>query len=129
MSRRSWPTATGTAGFTLIEVIGALVIFSLGVLMVIQVSDALGVQMRYAGVRSQLVVLANERLDSLESEPVGSVTTGTTQYDVTVDGIEYECTVTVTQVTPALARFEVSLAAADGEGPGHSVTSYNSTAW
>jgi hypothetical protein len=43
----------------LIEVIGALVIFSVGVLMVMQVSGAMGILMRYAGVRSEIVVIAN----------------------------------------------------------------------
>jgi prepilin-type N-terminal cleavage/methylation domain-containing protein len=75
LSRPSW--ASARAGFTLIEVIGALVIFSVGVLMVIQVSGALGTQMRYAGIRSELAVHANQRLDSLHAEAFASVATGT----------------------------------------------------
>lgn len=129
MSRRSWPVPSRVAGFTLIEVIGALVIFSLGVLMVIQLSGALGEQMRYAAVKSELVVRANERLDSLEAEPVETITPGTTTYSLTVGSIPYECTVTVTRVTAVLAQFDVSLAAVGGDGPTHSVTSYNSIAW
>jgi prepilin-type N-terminal cleavage/methylation domain-containing protein len=129
LSRRSWSYARAASGFTLIEVIGALVIFSVGVLMVIQVSGALGTQMRYAGTRSALVVHANERLDSLEAEPFASVSTGTSLETLTVQGFEYECTVTVVQLTPVLKRIDVSLAATDGVGPSHSVTSYVGASW
>ena len=73
MSGRSWSRSRSSGGFTLIEVIGALVIFSVGVLMVIQVSGALGTQMRYAGARSELSTMAGERLDSLESLPIASL--------------------------------------------------------
>jgi prepilin-type N-terminal cleavage/methylation domain-containing protein len=126
LSRHSWSPA---AGFTLIEVIGALVIFSVGVLMVIQVSGALGTQMRYAGARSELVVYANERLDSLESEPLASLSAGTVVDTLTVQGLEYLRTVTVAAVTPVLVRIDVSLAPTGDLGPSHSVTSYASEAW
>lgn len=127
MSRRSWSSAI--AGFTLIEVIGALVIFSVGVLMVVQVSGALGTQMRYAGARSELSVLAGQTLDSLEATPFASVTPGTTVDTVVVEGITYECTVTIATMTPVLRRIDVSMVAVDGHGPSHSVTSYASADW
>jgi prepilin-type N-terminal cleavage/methylation domain-containing protein len=126
LSRHSWSPA---AGFTLIEVIGALVIFSVGVLMVVQVSSALGTQMRYAGVRSELAVHAAARLDSLEAEPYASVSPGTSLDTLSVMGIEYECTVTVAQLTPVLKRIDVTLASTGGEGPSHDVTSYVGASW
>ena len=129
MTTRSWSLTRRTAGFTLIEVIGALVIFSVGVLMVMQVSGALGIQMRYAGARSEIVVLANERLDSLEAAPLASLSTGTTQDTLTVQGLPYERTITITSITAVLAKIEVSLVSIDGDGPSHSVTSYTSAAW
>ncbi|HUF74953.1 MAG TPA: prepilin-type N-terminal cleavage/methylation domain-containing protein [Longimicrobiales bacterium] len=129
MSLRSWPAARSASGFTLIEVIGALVIFSLGVLMVIQVSGALGTQMRYAGTRSELVVHAAQILDSLAAEPFASVTVGTRLDTLVVQGVEYECTVLVAAVTPVLKQVDVSLEALDVAGPSHAVTSYVSAAW
>jgi prepilin-type N-terminal cleavage/methylation domain-containing protein len=125
----SWSRERSAGGFTLIEVIGALVIFSVGVLMVFQVSGALGTQMRYAGARSELAVMAGERLDSLAALPISSLTPGTTVDTVTMVGMEYECTVLITSVTPVLSRIDVSLAAIDGYGPSHSVTSYASEPW
>ena len=129
MNRQTYSPSNTQTGFTLIEVIGALVIFSVGVLMVMQVSGALGTQMRYAGVRSEIVVLAGESLDSLEATPLDSISTGTTRDTLTVQGMEYERIVTVTSVTPVLARIEVSLAAVDSVGPSHAVTSYTSAVW
>jgi len=130
LSRRAWTSARPTAGFTLIEVIGALVIFSMGVLMVIQLSGALGVRMRYAGARSELVVFANERLDSLAAEPFTSLTPGTALDTLIAEGTSFLSTVTIATVTPVLKRIDVSLAPMGGaDGPSHTVTSYTSAVW
>jgi Tfp pilus assembly protein PilV len=120
---------TRRMGFTLIEVVGALVIFSVGVLMVMQVGGALTTQMRYAGARSEIAVLTNEQLDSISATPFDSISAGTTVDTVNVQGWSYLRTVTVTSITPVLARIEVALAAVDSAGPAHSVTSYTSAAW
>ena len=125
----SWSVTRRQTGFTLIEVIGALVIFSVGVLMVMQVSGALGTQMRSAGARSEIVVLTNASLDSIGSTPFGSITAGTTLDTLTVQGWPYERTVTITALTAVLARIDVSVTPIDGVGPSHSVTSYTSTVW
>ena len=116
-------------GFTLIEVVGALVIFSVGVLMVMRVGGALTTQMRYAGARSEIAVLTNEQLDSISATPFDSIIAGTSVDTVNVQGWTYQRTVTITSITPVLARIEVALAAVDSAGPAHSVTSYTSTAW
>jgi len=129
LNRRSWASVQPTAGFTLIEVIGALVIFSMGVLMVIQVSGALGTQLRYSGASSELAVLANEKLDSLESLPLTSLSAGTTVDTTTTQGVDYECTLVVTTLTAALARIDLSLVPINAPGPSHTVTSYSSAPW
>ena len=129
MSRPSCSRARSDGGFTLIEVIGALVIFSVGVLMVMQVSGALGTQMRYAGARSEIVAVAGATLDSLEALPASSLTPGTTTDTLTSGGIEYECTVVVTSVTAVLVRIDVSIDPISGSGPSHAVTSYTSEPW
>ncbi len=125
----SWATDCRTRGFTLIEVIGALVIFSVGVLMVMQVGGALTTQMRYAGARSEIVVLANEVLDSLEAMPLGSVTAGNALDTVNVQGWSYQRSLTVTDLTPVLSRVEVELTPLDGTGPSYAATSYTSAVW
>ena len=124
-----WPPAARPNGFTLIEVVGALVIFSVGVLMVMQVGSSLTTQMRYAGARSQIVVLAAEQVDSVEASPFDSLTAGSFQDTVNVQGWTYERSVAVTLLTPILSRVEVSLAPVDSVGPSHAVTSYTSAVW
>ncbi len=130
MTRATRPETPWIRGFTLIEVVGALVIFSMGVLMVIQVSGALGFRMRYAGARSEIVVLANEKLDSLAAEPFASLAVGTTQTNVSMEGMTFQRQVVITSMTPILKRIDVSLTPIAGsEGPTHAVTSYATAAW
>jgi prepilin-type N-terminal cleavage/methylation domain-containing protein len=126
---KQWSPSGRSHGFTLIEVVGALVIFSAGVLMVMRAGSALTTQMRYAGARSEIVVLANERLDSIEALPFASVTAGTTRDTVSVLGWSYERVVTVTALTAVLARVEVSMARVDSAGPSLAFTSYTSAVW
>ena len=117
-------------GFTLIEVIGALVIFSLGVLMVIQLTTALGRQMQYSAKSSEVVVRAEERLDSLEALDFDSLNLGTTEDTLTLAGTRYGRSVTVSQVTGVLYKIEIELAPlAGGSGPSYSATSYRAATW
>jgi prepilin-type N-terminal cleavage/methylation domain-containing protein len=129
LSGRSWSSARPSSGFTLIEVIGALMIFSVGVLMIVQVSGALGVRMRYAGARSELVVFANERLDSLAAEPFTALTVGTALDTLVAEGTSFQSSVTISTVTPVLKRIDVAITPIGGEGPSHAVTSYASAIW
>ncbi|MEQ1856988.1 MAG: prepilin-type N-terminal cleavage/methylation domain-containing protein, partial [Longimicrobiales bacterium] len=129
LSCRSWSSARPPDGFTLIEVIGALVIFSVGVLMIVQLSGALGVRMRYAGARSELIVFADERLDSLAAEAFTALTPGTSLDTLVAEGTSFQSTVSISLVSPVLKRIDVSIVPIAGEGPSHSVTSYTSAAW
>ncbi len=129
MSESSTPATGWRSGFTLIEVVAALVIFSIGVLMVIRLSTASSTQMRYAGVSSALALRAAERLDSLEAEPFASLSTGTESDTFVVSGLDYERVVTLTRLTPLLARVDVTLTPVDGQGPMLATTSYVSEIW
>jgi prepilin-type N-terminal cleavage/methylation domain-containing protein len=129
LSRRSCSPARPPAGFTLIEVIGALVIFSMGVLMIVQLSGALGVRMRYAGARSELIVFADERLDSLSAEAFTGLAVGTSLDTLVAEGVSFQSTVTISLVSPVLKRIDIAIAPIAGEGPSHSLTSYASAVW
>lgn len=128
-SGSSWSTDGPPTGFTIIEVIGALVIFSVGILMIMRVGGALTTQMRYAGVRSAIVALSNERLDSIESAPFDSIDAGTDEDTVSIQGWSYRRITTVTSLTPVLTRVEVEMIRVDSLGPTHAVTSYTSAVW
>ena len=117
-------------GFTLIEVIGALVIFSLGVLMVLQLSDALGDQMEYAATASEIAVKVQERMDSLEAEPFSSLSAGSQVDTMSVNGTSYTLTTTVSTVTALLFQIDVAMAPVGGaSGPTYSTTSYSADSW
>lgn len=119
----------GRRGFTLIEVIGALVVFSVGVLMVIGVSGASTKQIRYAGITSELTVRASERLDSLEAEPFGALAFGTEVDTITVSGRPYRRTVVLTRLNPLLAEVDIDVEPVDGVGPSYGLASYVGEIW
>ncbi len=116
-------------GFTLIEVIGALVIFSVGVLMVIRLSTALGSEMNYAATMSQIVVTVQERMDSLEAQPFDSLTVGTSSTVVSVRGTPYTQAIAVTLQTALLKEMEVSMTPASSGHPSYTATSYMANNW
>lgn len=117
-------------GFTLIEVIGALVIFAVGVLMVIQSSGALSEQMRYSARTSEIVVLAHEWLDSLEATPFDSLTAGSSSDTVAVSGLRFRRRAVLTLRSAVLMELEVSVAPADtARGPSYMARSYSAAYW
>jgi prepilin-type N-terminal cleavage/methylation domain-containing protein len=117
-------------GFSLIEVIAALVVFSMGVLMVLSLTTALSTRMQYSAVASELAVRSQERLDSLESLPFASLTVGTKVDTITVQGVQYVRTVVVTPVTGLLYELQVTLVRLDGgSGPSSTATSYAAAPW
>lgn len=97
--------------------------------MVMQVGGALSTQMRTAGARSEIVVLANASLDSIEATPLDSLTMGTALDSVVAQGWTFQRTVTITSLTAILARVDVTISPAGGSGPSHAVTSYTSAVW
>ena len=129
MTQQPWSSTGRRGGFTLIEVLGALVIFSVGVLMVIQVSGALGIQMRYAAMQSEIVVIANETLDSLEATPFDSLSVGQTANMSVVEGFTYGLKTEISEVTPVLHLIVVTMTPAGTGAPSYSATSYKSAVW
>lgn len=123
-------TVRPRGGFTLIEVIAALVIFTAGVLMVLDLTGSLSRQMRYAATTSELVVRAGEQIDSMEALPFDSLTVGVRMDSLTVEGVAYGRTVSVSVVTGLLYQIDVTLAPmVAGEGPTYATTSYASASW
>lgn len=114
----------------MIEVIGALVIFSVGVIMVLQLSTSLSARMEYAAKTSEVVARAQERLDSLEALPFASLSLGSDVDTLSVRGVGYLLTSTITAVTGILYQVDVTLApSVAGGGPTYSTTSYAAAEW
>ena len=116
-------------GFTLIEVIGALVMFSMGVLMVVGLGGTLSVQMERAALRSELAVTGQERLDSLESVAYSALTLGTTNSSSSIRGETYTWSVTVSDSTAVIRFVDVSGTPSSGSGPSFSGAAFVDRPW
>ena len=112
------------AGFTLIEVVGALLIFSGGVIMVLKITSALSQRMEYLAVKSVINVHGQQQMDSLMVLPYASLAVGVTAGSDTVRGISYVRNLVITQEKPLLRLLYLSLAPASGSWP-----SYADSAW
>ena len=106
-----------TDGFTLIEVIGALVIFSMGVLAVMGLGAALTLQMEMAALRSELALVGQERVDSLELVDYTALTVGTTTSSTSIRGQTFTWSVTVSDSTAIIRHIAVTGVPSSGSGP------------
>lgn len=121
---RTGRTPAGREGFTLIEVVAATVILSLGVLAVAQTSAGLSTQVDRSGSGSDVARLADQRLDSLQIEEWDSLSTGVTTDTVEVAGVRYELTTEVSDGGRRLRYLEVTGDPLDGPGVSAIFTSY-----
>ena len=116
-------------GFTLIEVIGALVVFSVGVIMLLQITGSLSSRLEWAALNSLITAEGQERLDSLDSVLYGALTVGTDVDTLTFRGIQYRRTQTVTQFTTLVREAEVVLEPLSGDGPTFHASIFASGSW
>ena len=124
---RTCPTR---AGFTLIEVVGALLIFSVGVLMVIQLSSALSKSLERSAVASLITAEGQELTDSLAALAYSSLTVGNASTNMTFRGVQYARSDTISQYSPLVKKVVVALApTTTGAGPSFSTSFYLATTW
>lgn len=117
-------------GFTLIEVIGALVIFAVGVLMAASLAGSLSVQVRDAAVRAEVVTAARERMEAMERLAYDSFDVGSDVEGLTIQGRDYERTTIVTAYGVRIRSVEVTVEPSEGSaGPSHSLLSYAYDPW
>jgi len=116
-------------GFTLIEVIGALVVFSLGVLAVINLTGTLSVTMERAALRSELAVAGQEWLDSLELVDYPNLWVGTTTSSTSIRGETYTWEVIVSDSTALIRHVSVTGTPWSGSGPSFSGSAFVGRSW
>lgn len=119
----------GRGGFTLIEVMAALVIFAAGVLMAARLAGGLSVQVRQSGLRAAVVSATQERMEEMESLPFDELDPGSTVESLTIQGRAYERTTVVTDYAPRIRSIEVTVAPDGPEGPEESLLSYAWDPW
>ena len=118
-----------TAGFTLIEVMGALVVFSMGVLLVLSLSGALSAQLRQSVMRSSVMVEVQEALDSMGGRSFDSLTVGSSQDTLWIRGSLYGRTKSVTQTHPITLTVSVTLEPLREPGPSHTASTFVLQSW
>lgn len=107
-----------------------MLLFSVALLMVLQLSGSLATQIQHSAVNSELVSLARERLDSLERLPFDSLAPGTSTDTLTVQGVSYGRSSTIARYGPLLLEISVSMTpVTPGEGPTYSMESFKSGPW
>ncbi len=116
-------------GFTLIEVIGALVIFSMGVLAVMGLGAALTLQMEMAALRSELALVGQERMDSLELVDYATLSVGTTTTSTSIRGQIYVWSVTVSDSTAIIRHVAVTGVPSSGSGPSFKGSAFVDRDW
>lgn len=109
-------------GFTLIEVVAALVIFSAGVLVALRLTMALGRELANSATRSELEVQVQARVDSLVAVPWPRLEAGTHSALLVVRGRPFRMTIRVVPVTPRLREIRVEATPDPPPGPGYSAT-------
>ncbi len=118
-----------TAGFTLIEVMGALVVFSMGVLLVLSLSGALSTQVRQSVMRSSVMVEVQQALDSMGGRPFDSLTVGNEQDTLWIRGSLYGRTKSVTQIHPMTLEVSVTLEPLVDPGPSYTASTFVLQTW
>ena len=118
-------------GFTLIEVIAALVVFSTAVLMATSLTTALATQTRYSSLRSEIASKAQHKLDSVAVLPYDSVTVGATVTSLAIQGTSYHDTIRVLQFAPRIREVQVRFVPASTSlpGPQYRVVTYLVKPW
>lgn len=120
---------TSRTGFTLIEVLGALVIFSVGVLLVVGFVGSLSTQMTLASTRAQVAVSVQNSLDSMQAVPYDSLGVGTVTSSLTLNGRAFTRTERVLQSSAVVRELEVTVSADDGQGPDLTASAFVSRIW
>ena len=127
--RRRTRRHVSAGGGTLIEVIGALVIFSLGVLMVMSLTGTLSLRMETAAIRSEISVMGQERLDSLEVIDHDALPVGFTWAVTEVRGSAYYWVITVSDSTALARHAKVWLLPSSGSGPSFTGATFVTKSW
>lgn len=119
----------GRGGFTLIEVMAALLVFSAGVIMMLGVTRGLSRSLEHSAINSLITAEGQERLDSLTSASYASLTPGAYTDTLSIRGIRYRRTLTVSQYSPLVKKVDVTVHPVSGPGPAYDASSYRSDTW
>jgi len=116
-------------GFTLIEVVGALLIFSVGVLVLLSLTGVLSLQLNRAGKNTSIAVAVQNRLDSLQTVPYDSLILGSSADTIEFLGEPFLRSQLIFQATPMVREIQVTVEPVDGRGPKLTASGFVSRSW
>ena len=98
-----------TGGFTLVEVMVALVIMAVGALAVTHLSLSVAVLMQQSSAKTELVAFAENRMETVLARPYADIDPGVEQDTVTVRGRPFVRRVTITAPNSRLRQIAIDL--------------------
>ena len=119
------------SGFTLIEVMAAMVLFAGGVLMMLSLAQNLARQVDRSALITEVASIARAQADSLEALGYDGLTVGTLSPSTITLRPSTDWTIrrTVTQYSPLVRQVTVSVEPSGHGGPTRSVSLWVATEW
>ena len=101
--------AASTGGFTLVEVMVALVILAVGALALTHLSLSITVLMKQSTAKTELIALAENRLESVQARAYSTIVPGVELDTVSVRGKPFVRRITITAPNARTRQIEVDL--------------------
>ena len=102
-------SVASTGGFTLVEVMVALVILAVGALALTHLSLSVAVLMQQSSAKTELIALAENRLESVQARAYADIDPGVEQDTVSVRGKAYVRRVTITAPNARTRQIAIDL--------------------
>ena len=110
-------------GFTLVEVMVAIVILAMGALAVTHLSLSVAVLMQHSSAKTELITLAENRLEAVQAQSYDDIRAGVEEDTVSVRGKPYVRRVTVTEPNARMREIRVDVRS-ETESPSYSALTY-----
>ena len=102
-------------GFTLVEVMVALVIMAVGALALTHLSLSVAVLMRQSGEQTELIAVAENRLEGIQARAYADIAPGIEIDTLSLSGARYEERITITAPNARMRKIRIDLQAATGD--------------
>ena len=96
-------------GFTLVEVMVALVLLAMGALAITQLSLSVALLMERSTAKTELIMLAENRLEEVQSRDYDEIAVGVSVDTVRVRGQPFVRRMTITEPNPRMREIRVEL--------------------
>lgn len=113
-----------TGGFTLVEVMVALVILAMGALALTHLSMSVAVLMQRSSAKTELIAAADNRLENVQARRYADLRVGVERDTVSVRGIRYERRVTITAPNTRMRQIQIYLHSPVSDALSYSAITY-----